>query len=150
MHYRTANLANLPRLLELEQLVIEAERPFNASMKAGNITYYDIEHLISDGDSYLIVAEESNDIVGTGYARIRQSKNTLEHKIHAYLGFMYVSTNFRRRGINKKILELLIEWSKKKGAPNVYLEVYAKNSSAIQAYRKAGFEDCVVEMQLTV
>ncbi|MFK8029996.1 MAG: GNAT family N-acetyltransferase, partial [Gammaproteobacteria bacterium] len=63
-------------------------------------------------------------------------------------GFMYVSTHYRRQGINKHILNRLVDWSHEKGVKDIYLEVYAKNVSAVQAYEKAGFEACVIEMKL--
>lgn len=133
VNYRQAELSDLSQLLELEQRVIETERHFNSSIKAGNATYYDIKHLISDDNSYLIVAEHPGVIIGTGYAQIRTSKASLEHNIHSYLGFIYVSTEFRRQGINKRILDMLIDWSRQKGAHNIYLDVYARNSNAIRA-----------------
>ncbi len=146
--YREAEWQDLPRLQELEQRVIDAERPFNVSIRAGKTTYYDIEHLITDDDSFLLVAEEAGKIIGTGYAQIRQSKTSLEHRHHSYLGFMYVSPDFRRRGINTRILEALVDWSRQHGCSNIYLEVYARNAQAIGAYEKIGFEPCVVEMKL--
>lgn len=39
---RIATLKDLPTLLAFEQGVIEAERPFDPTIKAGNINYYDI------------------------------------------------------------------------------------------------------------
>lgn len=148
MKYRIAVLDDLPRLLELEQLVIEAERPFNASIKSDKTAYYDIRHLICNCDSHLIVCEDDEDIIGTGYAQVRESKISLEHEFHSYLGFMYVSPAYRGRGINKKILEDLVAWSQQRGARDLYLDVYVRNNAAIKAYQKAGFEPCMMEMKL--
>lgn len=148
MKFREAIPEDLSELLEIEQKVIEAERPFNPSLKKGKIYYYDIEALMLDSASYLIVADVADKIIATGYAQIRESKASLNHDIHSYLGFMFVSPDFRRKGINKALVDQLIAWSKRNGAQAVYLDVYLKNDSAIKAYRKVGFEPSLLEMKL--
>jgi len=63
---------------------------------------------------------------------------------------MYVSTDFRRKGINGEIIELLKSWSLEKGVKNLYLEVYAQNTAAMKAYQKVGFDPCLLEMKLSL
>ena len=149
LNYRKATLNDIPHLMNLEQCVVNEERAFNSSIKAKKAFYYDIEDLISNDNSYLLVAENKNSIVGTGYAQIRESKLYLEHEIHSYLGFMYVSPDYRGQGVNKNIINRLIVWSKSKGAKDFYLDVYSQNLSAIKAYEKVGFKPCLVEMKLS-
>ncbi|MEM8497632.1 MAG: GNAT family N-acetyltransferase [Pseudomonadota bacterium] len=148
INYREATLDDLPTLLALEQCVVEAERPFNSAIKHGKPLYYDIEDLISSSNAYLVVAEHDGEIIATGYAQIRQSKQSLEHKFHSYLGFMYVVERWRGQGINQRVLGLLKTWSQKQGAKHLYLDVYVKNAAAIKAYEKAGFDPLMVEMTL--
>jgi ribosomal protein S18 acetylase RimI-like enzyme len=150
LNYREAAPSDLPQLLNLEQLVIEAERPFNATIKPGKTFYYDLDQLISSEDSYLVVVENEESIVGTGYAQIRESKAAFAHQTHSYLGFMYVSPDYRGRGINQKLIDRLIIWSKGKGAEDFYLDVYAENEAAIRAYEKVGFSPCMIEMKLNL
>jgi len=148
MNFREAVINDIEQLLALEQKVVEAERQYNASIKKGKPLYYDMKNLISNSDSYLIVAEDKGKIVGTGYAQIQLSKACLQHEKHAYLGFMYVSEQYRGKGLNKKIFDRLISWNKKQGVNDHYLEVYSANSSAIRAYDKMGFKPCLIEMKL--
>lgn len=150
MNFREANLDDLSQLLDLEQRVIEVERPFNSSIKTEKTTYYDIEGLILDSDSHLIVTEDADQIIATGYAQIRRSKESRNHETHSYFGFMYVSPNFRRKGISQALVGQLISWSKSKGAQAVYLDVYMENTSAIKAYEKVGFEPSLLEMKLII
>ena len=150
LNYREANPSDLPQLLNLEQLVIAAERPFNATIKPGKTFYYDLDHLLSSEDSYLIVAENEESIVATGYAQIRESKAAFRHQIHSYLGFMFVSPDCRGRGINQKLIDRLVTWGKGKGAEDFYLDVYAENEAAIRAYEKVGFSPCMIEMKLSL
>lgn len=147
--FREASLKDVTKLQLLEQAVVEAERPFNSSIKYEGAYYYDIPDLISSPDSHLLVAENNNDIVATGYVQIRQSKPSLKHETHGYLGFMYVIPEFRGRGINKIILDKLINWAKVKGITDFYLDVYSENQSAIRAYQKAGFSSSMLEMKMS-
>lgn len=148
MNFRQATMNDIEQLLMFEQKVVEAERPFNSSIKAGKPRYYDLEKLISEDDSFLIVAEDMGKIIATGYAQIQSSKESLEHEQHSYLGFMYVSPEYRGQALNTRIMERLISWSTNQGVNDHYLEVYSGNSSAIKAYEKNGFKPCLIEMKL--
>lgn len=148
MIIREANVDDISRLLYLEQCVIDAERPYNSSLKDKSAHYYDIEKLISCYNSHLLVVEVDSEIVGTGYAQIRDSKPSLKHEQHCYLGFMYVSPNYRGQGINSNLVRKLIDWSKGRGISDFYLDVYSENDSAIKAYEKVGFKGGLLEMKL--
>lgn len=147
---RKAKVDDYDSLAALEQKVINAERPYNASLKEKGAYYYDIEKLISDCDSRLIVGEVSSQIIATGYVQIRHSKPALDHDNHGYLGFMYVAEEYRGLGLNKVILEDLVSWGQQRGVTDFYLDVYAGNSSAIRAYEKFGFQGSLLEMKLNL
>lgn len=63
---------------------------------------------------------------------------------------MYVSHQYRGQGINAKIIEELMSWSKRKGVSDLYLDVYAQNDPAVKAYEKVGFKPSLMEMKLNV
>lgn len=147
---RVATTDDLPRLLDIEQCIIEAERPFNDRMKDGHTHYYDLDELLEDDDCRIAVAETDDRIVASGFARLRDSEQYLAHDRHAYLGFMYVEPRHRGRGINRAIIAELVEWSRSRGVRDVYLDVYEGNRAAMRAYEKAGFGRSVVEMRLSL
>lgn len=140
-------MADLPTLFEFEQGVIAAERPFDPTLKSGQIHYYDIEKMIAAPDVELLVAEINNEVVGSGYARIENAKPFLQHNRHAYLGFMYIMPQWRGKGINKKILDKLTEWVQQHNITELRLDVYQPNIAAIKAYEKAGFTKHMIEMR---
>lgn len=148
MQFRAATTEDIAQLLELEQLVVEAERPFNSQIKTGRPKYYDLPALIQQDNSYLLVAEDEHQIVATGYATIRASKVSLQHERDAYLGFMYVAHKYRGQGLNQQVINKLMEWAQQQGVNDFYLDVYAQNQAAIRAYEKLGFEASMVEMKL--
>jgi ribosomal protein S18 acetylase RimI-like enzyme len=147
---REARIDDYDSLAAFEQKVINAERPYNASLKEKDAYYYDIEKLISDRDSRLVVGVVSGDIIASGYVQIRHSKPALDHDNHGYLGFMYVAEEYRGLGLNKAILEDLVSWGQQRGVTDFYLDVYAENSSAVRAYEKFGFRGSLLEMKLNL
>ena len=150
MKFREAQQQDLPQLLSLEQAIIAAERPFNPLIKHQTTHYYDINAMLNNDNVCLLVAEMDTDIVATGYARIESSKTSLTHDKHAYLGFMYVKPEQRGQGLNKRIIDQLILWSKQQNVYHFYLDVYAGNESAIKAYEKVGFKPALLEMNLSL
>ncbi len=144
---RKAMLQDIGTLLEFEQGVIEAERPFDITLKRTDMRYYDIEEMICASHIELLVAELNGEVVGSGYARIEESKLYLQHRQHAYLGFMYVKPQHRGKGINQKIIDALKNWSIAQGVKELRLEVYYLNESAIKAYEKVGFLRHMIEMR---
>lgn len=154
MNVREATLNDIPQLLQLEQAVIEAERPFNAHIKPAGVKYYDLEALITQPTAQLLVMEalqansNNSHIIATGYARIDGSRQPFVHRQHGYLGFMYVAPAHRGQGLNKIMLEALSHWCREKGLQTLYLDVYASNASALRAYEKAGFQANLVEMKM--
>ena len=70
---RTATLDDIDILLEFEQGVIKAERPFDVTLGADPITYYNLEELIVSDDASLVVAEIEGEIISSGYALIIRS-----------------------------------------------------------------------------
>ena len=145
---RPADLSDLSLLLEFEQAIIEAERPFDDTIRSGPaVRYYDLEGLITSADARVVVAELDSVIVGSGYAQIEGSDTYLKHAEHSYLGFMYVVPEHRGKGINKKIIEDLEAWSLAQGVTEMQLEVYFDNAAAIKAYEKSGYKHLILTMR---
>ncbi|MEO6684003.1 MAG: GNAT family N-acetyltransferase [Ginsengibacter sp.] len=150
IHIRPAKMDDLPKLLDFEQGVISAERPFDPFIKEEKVTYYDLKNLIESAESEILVAEIDGKIIGSGYAQIRESKPYWKDNSFVYLGFMYVDPSFRGKGINRKIIEELKNWARSKNIPELRLEVYTKNEAAIRAYEKSGFNDHMLEMRINL
>jgi GNAT superfamily N-acetyltransferase len=147
---RPATLADMDTLLRFEQGVIIAERPFDPTLKDEHINYYDLVGLIEHDDVELLVAELNGTLIGSGYARIEESKIYLKHPKHAYLGFMYVEPEHRGKGVNKKIIAALKLWASAQNITECKLQVYYDNLPAIKAYEKIGFSKLMIKMRSDV
>lgn len=147
---RKAIESEIEILLIFEKEIINTERPFDNTLKDGEIHYYDLIELIRSEKAEVLVAVVNNEIVGSGYAKILQADVFQKYKEYAYLGFMYVKPGFRGQGINQKILNGLIDWAKGQNLTEIRLEVYDKNTKAKNSYLKAGFTPHLLEMRLEI
>lgn len=147
---RKAEETEIDTLLDFERNIIEVERPFDNTLRDGEIHYYDLIRLINSDKAEVLVAVLNNEIVGSGYAKILPAKNYQKYNEYAYLGFMYVKPEFRGQGVNGQILKKLIEWAKGKNLIEVRLEVYDENLTAKNAYLKAGFKANLLEMRMEI
>jgi GNAT superfamily N-acetyltransferase len=145
---RQAIPGDLVALLRFQQGIVEAERPFDPTIKDGSVHYYDIAALISSPDVHFLVADCGSNLVGCGYARIEAAKHYLRHPMHAYLGLMYVDPTHRGQAVNAKIIDGLKAWCRTRQITELRLEVYSGNRAAIRAYQKAGFAEHMLEMRL--
>ena len=141
---------DLEALLVFEQDLIKAERPFDPTVKPDPVYYYDLKAMLAAPHTKVVVAETENKIIASGYARIDKSKPFLKHQHHAYLGFMYVSPDYRGKGINKLIIDALKKWAASQNINEFRLEVYYDNTPAIKAYEKIGFSRYSLEMRFNL
>lgn len=145
---REAKIQDLDTLKIFEQELIRYERPFDGNLKNDPIAYYNLIKLIQREDTHVIVATINGEIIGSGYALIKNSKPYRNPKQYAYLGFMYVIPKFRGYGLNGKIIDHLIDWAKTRNLSEIQLDVYAENKSAVNAYKKRGFKADVLKMKI--
>jgi GNAT superfamily N-acetyltransferase len=145
---RRAALNDLETLLEFEQGIAAFERPFDPTLKDGEIHYYDLAQLISAPDAEVLVAHIGSELIGSGYAKILDAKDYLKHRQYAHLGFMYVRPQHRGKGVNQMILQALKQWCLENKITEMRLEVYNDNKQAIKAYAKAGFTPNLLEMRI--
>lgn len=150
INIREAELQDLDKLLEFEQGIVNTERPYDSTLKEGEIHYYDLAKYITSPLIGVFVAELDSEIIGSGYARIEKSKTYLKHEWYAYLGFMYVTPSHRGKGVNRKIIDALKQWSLAQGVTEMRLEVYANNENAKRAYEKVGFAPHMLEMRMNL
>ena len=147
---RSATPSDMETLLYFEQAIVTAERPFNSTLKAGEVHYYDLKKLLEDSKTEILVAELEGKVVSSGYASINEASTYVLHDHYAHLGFMYVLPEHRGKGIIRMLIEELKVWAMQQGVTEFRLEVYHDNLPAVKAYKKAGFEMLLTEMRLSI
>ena len=104
MTIRPADKNDLTVLLEFEQEIIKAERPFNSTLKNSEIHFYDLHQLMGSQKAKVIVAEVDNEIIGSGYAAIKEEVDLfVKHTQFVYWGVMFVKPAHRGKGLSKQL-----------------------------------------------
>jgi len=147
---RKATKKDLPVLMEFMKGLVEAERPMDPTIKDGHVVYYNLSEIMQDKDSDLFVVELNNELVASGYAKIKEDRPYLKHDKQGYLGFMFVPEKHRGNGYNKLIMDVLLKWCKDRNIFEIRLDVYQDNPSAIRAYEKAGMKKHLIMMRMNL
>ena len=147
---RPATPGDLAIILKFEQGIIEAERPFDPTLREEKFHYYDLSARMADPDAAVMVAEDNGRVIAGGSVVIKKGNSYNIFTDYAFLGFMFVEPEYRGQGVNSLIIEGLIGWSHKRGLKEIRLQVYSDNHPAIRAYEKVGFKKILTEMRLDV
>ena len=145
---REATCSDVAALRLLEQELIEFERPFDRFMLESDVTYYDLDSLISNTNSIVYLAAVDATVVASGYGKIVESKPFIKSDYHCYLGFIYVKPEYRGQGLARRVVQQLFEWANSQDVRHFLLDVYSENKGAISAYEKIGFNARSVSMEL--
>lgn len=76
-------------------------------------------------------------LIGSGRLCLRTSKSS-QHK--SEICGIYVKPEYRSNGVAKKIIEVLVGHGKEKGCTQIHLGCVTINISAVNLYKKCGFE----------
>ena len=137
---RDAEPKDLAVLLQFEQGIVTAERPYDPTLADDPISYYNINSLITDSSSKVVVAIIGEKIIGSGFATILKAQDYLSHD-------NYVNLHFK--GVNALVMNTLKEWAHNINIFEIRLTVYQDNLTAIRAYEKVGFKKHIIEMRLS-
>lgn len=149
-HVRSATLSDLPVLKTFEQGIVEAERPFDETLKPGAISYYDIGAFIEASDTEVAVVEIDGALVASGYAKRERNMDYRTNAEYAHIGFMFVAHEHRGEQLSALILDHLLAWCRDNDIREAHLEVYPDNAPAVRAYEKVGFKPHLVDMRLMI
>jgi GNAT superfamily N-acetyltransferase len=99
-------------------------------------------------DTAVLVAEIDGDVVGFAYLEY-QSRNYVDlAESSARLHDIYVDERGRGSGAGKKLIEAVIEESKRFKAEKILLSVAAKNTFARELFELRGFRTTMYEMMM--
>ena len=147
---RKAGHSDLETLKKFQAELVKFERPFDHTIKKGNVEYYNIPNKINSDKVRFLIAEYNKKPVGCGIGQIMKNVKWSKYKYKGYLGLMFVDEEFRGKGISKMIMKDIIKWFSKNKIKDIMLQVYAENTAAVKAYEKAGFKTQILEMKLNI
>ena len=95
------------------------------------------------GDSTAFVAESREGWIGFVMGRVEELDRT-----RAGLYGLWVDPAARAAGVGLALTEAVIDWARAQGAKTLALWVVASNSSAVELYRRAGFDESGATMPM--
>ena len=149
-----ANKNQLEELIKLQKQYMEHHKEiddyFAFRKEMSDIWKKYITQVFQDDSQVVFVAIVGETIGGYLTARIMQRPPIYEISTVGLIGDAFVMKSFRRQGIFTKLVHAALEWMKQKGIRYVEHPVAARNHSAIEAWKKAGFTDYMIFMKRTV
>ena len=102
-----------------------------------------IEHKkddIQSENSYMFVAEDSEDMIGFISATVEESIPIFSRGDKLKINEVYVLPEYRRKGVASELMDRIEELAEDRKVETVELSVDVENDSAQELYRKHGFE----------
>ncbi|MDD5181782.1 MAG: GNAT family N-acetyltransferase [Candidatus Nanoarchaeia archaeon] len=148
---RKATVKELEVIQKLNLMLFEKEHKeydstLNLEWTFGNEGKKYFSGIIKKGFS--AVAEVEGQVVG--YIVGQKSKNYPYRTTTdiAELSNMLVMDKYRGHGIGRKLVEAFMAWCKEKGYKHIKVEASAQNLGAIDFYRKLGFKDYTLILEI--
>ncbi len=102
---------------------------------------------MKDRNKLYLVALCAGEIVGFSIAEISRKKYQETKVVEGTIARLYVIRKFRGKGVSSLLLERINRWFKTKKVKYIDICVLAKNTKAMDVYKKWGFKPFVVVMQ---
>ena len=126
---------------KLLTLLIQDEKKYNENTKDDYIVDNWYPNLIDKDNNQLFIAVYNNEIVGYAYVKIITTSDSPEIYTEASISGIYVKENYRRQGIATKLINEAKKWCINKGVSYLKLNVLEGNRTALNLYKKLGFND---------
>lgn len=95
---------------------------------------------LTSGKNFLLVAKNKNKLVGFAYASIFRDYPFVVSELVGAINDVYVSPEYRGKGIGKKLLAECLSKLKAKGVNSVRVTVLTESKAANKLYEKSGFK----------
>lgn len=93
------------------------------------------EHVKEKKDRLFVVAEAEGNIIGVSDVSIGSNPK------NSHVGYLGISIvrEWRGLGIGTAMMNIMIDWAKRRGLERLHLEVFSTNQRALRLYEKFGF-----------
>jgi ribosomal protein S18 acetylase RimI-like enzyme len=100
-----------------------------------------ISDLLQDGDGALLVAESGSKVIGFLTIRLRQNADQPWQvpAMRAIVDDLGVIEGWRRHGAGRRLMDAAHDWSRRRGATFLQLNVWEFNQDALAFYESLGY-----------
>lgn len=116
--------------------------------KVDPFTKEEFELLLADKNNFILVAEEIK-IIGfiNAFISVKEGRHTKKRKT-MHIEQLGVKKTEHNRGIGTNLIEEIKEIAKSNKCDNIVLDVWSFNDSAIKFYKKQGFKEKKIKMEI--
>lgn len=127
------------KLLEYHTRYNEYYRPvrLKKEFRKGQRKYFTEQ--LKKRNSLFLVLEDEGKLVGYSIAKITANPPVLKERRRGEFGEIFIDERYRGQKWGRKLLEVSLEWLKKRKIRQVVVKYDAKNIWAENLYKKAGF-----------
>lgn len=98
-------------------------------------------------NNFLLVAYDNENMIGYVSGSIRKSEEYRKPFIIAEMENLMVLPNYQKQKIGSTLLQEFTKWAKSKNAKRINISVFAKNTKALEFYRKLGYADYGINLE---
>jgi ribosomal protein S18 acetylase RimI-like enzyme len=115
------------------------DRAFAPSLRWQEEYRYFIRNLLGRDDALAVVALWDNRIVGYAVGRVSLLPGFFEQRRRGYIHDVVTRDGYRRRGIGRRLVDVLLEWMRETDVSTVELTVAVRNEEAVAFWERIGF-----------
>lgn len=121
---------------------------FDSNWQEGEGIKNYLSKIINSEDSILYVVEEDNKLVGYIAGEVTQPDEYRVQFKQADLLVLMILPEYQKRGLARELWKRFIEWCKERRIKNITACVFSKNTNAIKFYKKLGFRDYDLRLEI--
>ena len=145
---RRAAASDLDGLLEMRlslQRHVEASNPWiwRITEEGRRRLRQELEQMLEDGESRMVVAVKEGDLVGFAYGRIAHRKDYLPKSV-GFISMVYVRENSRIQGVGSRLVGDLCRFFRSENVEDVTLQYALGNREAERFWSGFGFEPIMI------
>jgi len=150
---RKANIKDLEDILRLNYQLFQREyKKFDKSLDL-NWTYSKkgkkcFKERIAKRDGFVEVVENKNKIIGYLCGGISERLFYRKKAKYAELESILIESKFRGKSLGTKLTKDFIDWCKRNKVDYVSVNAFAKNELSLNLYRKFGFKDYNLSLEM--
>lgn len=150
---RKAKIKDLDDILRLEyKLFKEIHKKYDKSFNLGwplsekGKKYF--KDRITKVSGFSEVAEYDGNVIGFLSCSLYKQLFYRKEAKCAWLEDVFIEKKFSGRGIGRNLVKHFIKWCKDKKVRNIFVTTNAKNSKALTFYKKSGFKDYEITLEI--
>ena len=145
---RRATTSEIDELLELRlslQRHVEASNPWiwRITEEGRRRLKQELEQMLEDGESRMVVAVREGDLVGFGYGQVAHRTDYLPKSV-GFISMVYVQENSRMQGIGSRLVVELCRFFRSENVEDVTLQYALGNREAERFWSGFGFEPIMI------